>query len=329
MTPSRLTIRTPSRLHFGLLGWGPGSTRQFGGLGLMIEEPAIELTAEPSARIEVEGPLSERAERLLRTLEDRLASENIPVPPMRLRIRQAPPEHVGLGVGTQLSLAIAAAAYRMAGLPVPPAESLARLTGRGRRSGVGLHGFELGGFIVDGGHKDDSDVPPLIARMAFPMEWSVVVIRPLGRSGLHGTAEIQAFREMPSADDALTERLCRIVLLGVLPAVAAGNLEDFGAGLEELQREVGQVFAPAQGGPFAFPKAPEIIAEAHRAGLVGCGQSSWGPVLYGFSSRSSQEVIRIAQKISDRMRLERNSISVTRASKNGACLSSSFQEKVY
>ena len=54
MTGPRLLIRTPSRLHFGLLGWGPAATRQFGGLGLMIEKPAVALTASrprnPSCR---------------------------------------------------------------------------------------------------------------------------------------------------------------------------------------------------------------------------------------------------------------------------------------
>ena len=58
MTPLR--IRTPSRLHFGLLGWGPRRARQFGGVGLMIEAPGLELTAEPAPDWSFAGPLADR-----------------------------------------------------------------------------------------------------------------------------------------------------------------------------------------------------------------------------------------------------------------------------
>ena len=41
----------------------------------------------------------------------------------------------------------------------PSLETLARLSGRGRRSGIGLHGFFHGGLIVDGGRRDEA-IPP-------------------------------------------------------------------------------------------------------------------------------------------------------------------------
>ena len=44
----RLQIRTPSRLHFGLFGWGPEVGRQFGGIGLMIGDPGVQLLVEPA-----------------------------------------------------------------------------------------------------------------------------------------------------------------------------------------------------------------------------------------------------------------------------------------
>jgi beta-RFAP synthase len=39
----------------------------------------------------------------------------------------------------------------------PPIENLALLTGRGGTSGIGVHVFDLGGFIVDGGHRWPED----------------------------------------------------------------------------------------------------------------------------------------------------------------------------
>ena len=58
---TRLRINTPSRLHFGLLGWGPQVPRQFGGVGLMLERPGLEIVAETAPTWEADGPLADRA----------------------------------------------------------------------------------------------------------------------------------------------------------------------------------------------------------------------------------------------------------------------------
>src|SRR5262245_35699678 len=110
---TRVRVETPSRLHFGLLAWGPDAPRQFGGVGLMVESPGLLLTAEPSERWAAEGPLAERA----LSVAQRIAGE-----PVRIRVHRAPPEHVGLGVGTQLSLAVTRAVLALTGELRPPAE---------------------------------------------------------------------------------------------------------------------------------------------------------------------------------------------------------------
>jgi beta-ribofuranosylaminobenzene 5'-phosphate synthase len=320
MTGPRLLVRTPSRLHFGLLGWGPEAGRQFGGLGLMIESPAIELTVEPAPSLVVQGPLADRVQRIVGNLQDRLAAGGLPPRPVSIRIIEAPPEHIGLGVGTQLSLAIAAALLRLAGAPVPTAEELGRLTGRGRRSGIGLHGFHHGGFLVDGGRRADGDIPPLIARSPFPEDWSVLFVRPPGSRGLHGPEEVRAFAELPPIGEPRTERLCRIVLLGILPAIAERDLSGFGSALEELQEQVGASFAPAQGGLYSSPRAGDVIRELHRAGFVGCGQTSWGPSLYGFSDRSRTEISERMDALRRCLGLDPDALIVTRASNRGASI---------
>ena len=318
MIGSSLLVRTPSRLHFGLLGWGLDSSRQFGGVGLMIGSPAIELQVELAPSTTIQGPLADRAGRLLVILQERLAALGLPVRPLSMRIIGAPPEHVGLGVGTQLSLAIAAAVVRLAGEPMPSAEFLARLTGRGQRSGIGLHGFQRGGLIVDGGRKVDGDVPPLITRCHFPEEWSILVVLPPGNHGLHGQDEVRAFRELHPMGVRTTERLCRIVLLKLLPALLESDLTGFGAALEEIQIDVGDSFASAQGGPYSSPLAAGIIGTMHQLGFVGCGQSSWGPGLYGFTDRPRGEVCQVAERLRDRLGLHPSSVVVTSAANHGA-----------
>lgn len=287
-------IRTGSRLHFGLLAYGPRSERQFGGLGLMIDRPGIELTATPDDSWSAGGPLASRVLDTCRHVVRRLKSEDLPVSPLRWEVVHAPAEHAGLGTGTQLSLAVTRILLEGAGETDVSADRLARLSDRGRRSGVGLHGFLQGGLIVDGGRRDDDGTPPLLARFDLPSDWRVLVVLPPGPAGRSGPAEQFAFANLPAFPDALTDRLCRLVLLGILPAVVEHDLTRFGSALEALQDGVGSLFAPVQGGVYATPLSESIVASLRSSGLHGVGQSSWGPALYAFSNKNpvEREVLR-------------------------------------
>jgi beta-RFAP synthase len=322
MSPTRIRIQTPSRLHFGLLAWGPHSPRQFGGVGLMIEAPRHVVSAEPAGRWNAEGPLAARARDVALSIATRLTAAGIRLTPCHLRIEHAPAEHVGLGVGTQLSLAVTRALFAVSALPGPTVEELAALTGRGQRSGIGLHGFAHGGLIVDGGRRgsDSAAVPPLIARVAFPPDWAVLVVQPRAWTGLHGSAELRAFADLPPIADRVTDRLCRLVLLGLLPAVQERDLESFGAALTELQQHVGHCFAIAQGGIYARPELEAIVGELRAAGLHGVGQSSWGPTLYAFSDRPLEERNRILERTRTRFGLPADALFWTAASPSGSHL---------
>ena len=151
-----IEVRTPSRIHFGLLAYHPQRGRQFGGVGLMLRRPdvAIRVTTNPaSGDFEGSGRMADRAVGFARrfaqsALADRLTAH---VPPARIEVRRVPRPHTGLGSGTQLGMAVARA---MAGLIERDdlgADAFSRLVGRGRRSAVGVHGSFLGGLIVDGG----------------------------------------------------------------------------------------------------------------------------------------------------------------------------------
>ena len=95
---------------------------------------------------------------------------------------------------------------------------------RGRRSGIGIHGFESGGLIVDGGRRSESEIPIRLFQSPFPSSWSILLIVSEVASPLHGPAELQAFRELPPLASSLTDRLCGLVLLGLLPAVHETDL---------------------------------------------------------------------------------------------------------
>jgi beta-ribofuranosylaminobenzene 5'-phosphate synthase len=316
-----IRIRTPSRLHFGLLGWGPIARRQFGGVGLMIDAPGIEMVAELASKWTVEGPLASRLQPLIARLRERMGQTGIILPELRIGIVRAPREHVGLGVGTQLSLAAARVILELAGVTEPGIDDLARLAGRGHRSGIGLHGFHHGGLIVDGGRKGEADIPPLLARVPFPEDWSILVVQPTGPSGLHGSEEVRAFAHLPPIALDVTDRLCRLVLLEILPAVIEHDLTAFGAALSELQERVGACFAPAQGGIYNAPAAAAIVEELKGLGFVGVGQSSWGPTLYAFAQLSDREIAASSRQLRQRFGLDESSVFWTKASNRGAVLS--------
>jgi len=159
---------------------------------------------------------------------------------------------------------------------------LARATGRGRRSAIGTWAFALGGFIVEGGRRRDSqNIAPLLARFTIPPSWRYVLVVPSEGRGLSGEAEAQAFEELPPSPDREVERVAHLVLMQLLPALVEGDLPSFGKALSEIQQITGGWFAPQQGGVFAPGLTREIIARMASWGAAGVGQSSWGPAAYG------------------------------------------------
>lgn len=303
MTGLRLTA--PSRLHFGPFAWGPDALRRFGGVGLMIDRPGLEIEARPADGWSARGPLADRAVTIAREVAAALREQGREARPAALHVVAAPPEHVGLGSGTQLSLAVARIVAERAGWADAPTAALAALTGRGRRSGIGLHGFAQGGLIVDGGRRRDTDLPPLLVRLEFPTEWQALVVIPSDDPGLHGASESEAFAELPAVPDAVTDRLCRLVLLGLLPAVIERDLAAFGAALTAIQLHVGRLFAPAQGGRlYASPQAEAILAHLRGEGLAGTGQSSWGPALYAFDASNPERRAEILARLRERFGLD-------------------------
>jgi beta-RFAP synthase len=295
----------------------------------MIDSPGIDLIARSANEASASGPLAERIKRLLSELPARFAEMKgrIEAAPafLAFEVLKAPPEHVGLGVGTQISLAVTRASLELAtpsgardGIDPNDVRVMSRLSGRGARSGIGLHGFCRGGLIVDGGRGKAGSPPPLLARHPFPEEWSILIVQPPGPGGLHGEKERSAFEELPPVPLSVTDRLCRRVLLELLPALIERDLHSFGGALSEIQREVGACFAPAQASLYATPRSSEILAELHRLGLVGGGQSSWGPTLYAFGSVDETEKATIASRVRTFFSLEPARVFWTRAANQGA-----------
>ncbi len=278
---ARVTVAVPARLHVGFIDLNGELGRRFGSLGIAIDRPQTRLSLAWDDVLSVRGPDAERALCHLEQLARKFQIE----PRLRLTIDEAIPEHVGLGSGTQLSLATGIAFCRLHGIQAS-ALSLARLLERGARSSIGIGSFEQGGVILDGGRGDDSEPPPVLSRLPFPEDWRILLIFDNERRGLHGAAEVEAFHRLPIFPAAWAAHLCRLVLMVALPALLAQDIERFGGAVAELQRAIGDHFAPVQGDRFMSPMVAEVIGWLEAQGICGVGQSSWGPT--GFAILPSQ-----------------------------------------
>ncbi len=280
----RIRIESPARLHLGFVDLNGDLGRRFGGLGLALEDLSTTVVAEPSAALRVTGDDAARAEeyarRTLRALD--LPSQ------LTLTVENAIPIHAGLGSGTQLALAVSAAIAGSFGLNRNIRE-LASVTGRGQRSGIGIGVFETGGFVIDGGRAEDTVVPPLIARFAFPEDWRVLLICDDNHRGLNGVAEISAFESIePMAHETVGE-LCRLTLMGIFPALIERNFESFSTHIAAIQTAIGDYFGPLQGGPFTSGNVAEAIDWIRAAHTIcGVGQTSWGPTGFVFIDSESR-----------------------------------------
>src|SRR5437899_2708263 len=107
-------VTAPSRLHFGLWSLGGGEGRQFGGVGAMIEQPQLRLSLEPAQELKATGAGMERVVAFARRWASFQGSDE---PACRIDVQAVIPEHVGLGSGTQLALAVAAGLNAFCGLP--------------------------------------------------------------------------------------------------------------------------------------------------------------------------------------------------------------------
>ena len=270
--PDRVSVETQARLHLGFLDMSGALGRRFGSLGLSIDSFRTRLRVTPSRGVSASGPGAERAQRYARRLLQCLE----PDAGVHVELLEGIPDHLGLGSGTQLALAVGRAVATLYGLDVGTRD-VAETLQRGARSGIGIGAFDQGGFLLDSGVGEDGAVPPVTARMDFPETWRVLLVMDVRGQGLHGSQEVEAFRRLPPFPRETAAHLCHLTVMQILPGLRERRLQPVAEGIAELQRLVGDHFAPAQGGRFTSPAVAEALEWAAAQGHGGIGQSSWGP----------------------------------------------------
>lgn len=285
-------VAAPARLHLGFLDPDATLGRRWGSLGLCVEgfETVVALRLAEADHLSAaagvpSGELDRAAAHLDRLRQHWPATRR---QALALHLAQTLPPHAGFGSGTQLALAMGRAYAELMGLPTDETRTpqLAQALSRGLRSGIGIAAFDQGGLLLDGGPSDAADhhrIAPLLARLALPGEWRIVLALDPQQAGLSGHAERQALQTLPPFPQADAAAICHETLMRVLPGAATDDFAAFAAGLNRIQALLGEHFAPAQpDGAYTSPAVGRLmrwLALHHQAAV---GQSSWGPTGFAF-----------------------------------------------
>lgn len=281
-----IRVKSPSRIHMGLIDMNAELGRVDGGVGLSIDQPYVLISAEVADDIEIIGQsfLAQRMEAAVRALVPEGQG-------VRVTIEADMPPHVGCGSGTQAALSVAAAVNRLYGLGLSVRE-MAIAVGRGGTSGIGVASFEKGGFIVDGGHKfaekgsfspsSASKTPPgpVLFREDFP-DWEIVLALPSEDMymGAHDAQEVDIFEKECPIPLHEVQAVAHIVLMNMMPAIMEKDIEAFGKATDRLQtlgfkqREI----------HLQHQAVRDLIELLQDSGAYGAGMSSFGPVVYAFT----------------------------------------------
>ena len=142
--------------------------RNFGGVGLMLKKPRIKVKVKASDSFQTTGIFAERLAEFAEMWKAYTKADSLPN--CTLKVTNAPPQHVGLGLGTQLGLSTAEALQRFAMQTGFSAMERAIVVNRAARSAVGTYGFEFGGLIVERGRLPNERISPLECRMEISQE---------------------------------------------------------------------------------------------------------------------------------------------------------------
>jgi beta-ribofuranosylaminobenzene 5'-phosphate synthase len=282
----KVYVKTPARLHFGLIDLNGDLGRVFGGLGVGIDRPSVVLEAQPAEKLAVTDERTERVKALAKHFFETYGIKE----GASINVKRAIPEHSGLGSGTQLALAVATALSKLFNVKAST-QALAETMGRGQRTSVGTTIFEQGGFVVDGG-KSKNGFPTTILRQPFPQDWFFVVAVPNVKQGLAKKEETAAFEALTPMTAEEAGRMCRLTMMKLLPSLVERDIKGFGEALTEIQTVIGDYFAKVQGGTYSSTAAAEGIAFLQKLGVYGAGQSSWGPAFYGLTLKEQAEKIK-------------------------------------
>ncbi|RDG39808.1 beta-ribofuranosylaminobenzene 5'-phosphate synthase family protein [Streptomyces corynorhini] len=305
-SPDEVEVRAPSRVHITLIDMNGSTGRRDGSVGFAVDEPGLRLSLSRGDTLRCEGT-ADAAQAARVTSAIRHAASALGVSEaVHARLLGPVPAHCGLGSGTQLRLSALRGLAELGGRTLSDRELVA-LSGRGGTSGIGVHAFSRGGFLVDGGHRvrdkgaflpsrfaEGVPVPPLLYSRMPPEHWGVVLAVPAGVRGLEGAAEKDFMTRHTPLPLPAVQAVTHTVLMGLLPALEEGDLPAFGHCLTALQ-DIG--WKQAHWRREELRSWRPLLDLMCAQGAAGGGLSSTGPLVYAVYDRTVHHGAELAERV--------------------------------
>lgn len=283
-------VSTGARLHFGLLS----ATPPFGGVGVMVDQPATEIVVQPARSFQCDEDPDDR----IKTIAGRIAeaSGRTELPACRVSLLERPGAHSGLGSGTQLAMAAAEALCRFVDYSCDQVDLARRIAHRGERSAVGIHGYFSGGLIYESGQQGCL-LNPVRQRVNMPAQWCVALFRPYRSSTpVSGDREREQFARLTETGADMRDELALIVEKQIVPAAQDGDFDAFAGAVSSYNYQSGLLFASVQGGAYNGRAVGDLVSSLVERGARGVGQSSWGPSVFAWFTTLGE-----ARRFSDKL----------------------------
>jgi len=305
-----MIIKTPSRIHMGLIDLNGSYGRYDGGIGLTIEKPNFILkcdTSEDDINIDfdnsiVDGKIKAQCISKITDAANKITSHFQIESGFHFDVKKAFFPHSGLGSGTQAALATAKIICEYNDIAISGLE-LGKILQRGGTSGIGIYSFDKGGFIIDGGHDTNqkseflpssaskASPPILIGRYDFPREWDIIIAIPKSENVM-GKKEVNIFQNYCPIPKIEVEKLSHLIFMNLVPFLLENNIESFGDVINKIQN-------------IGFKKIEvdlqqnnlkTLMKKMREFGAYGVGMSSFGPAIYGIADKNNSEVFKATKE---------------------------------
>ncbi len=291
-------IIVPAHLHAGNMDLTGDLGRLYGTAGFTIEYPRTVIEAVKSDKITVRGEDRENAERYVRAFTERFDVEG----GVTVNVKETIPKHLGMGSQTALALSIGHALAELYNLSVD-IEEMAIALGRSDIVALGFNSFQTGGFIVDGGYKMKDKgrrVPPCLFRYPIPEDWLFVVgipKKPIPEILKIKENEEEILNTLKPMPEQMSDRLSRIMLMQVMPAIMEHDVKTFGKYITAFNSRLGGFWSGFQeGNIYCDPIVEAGINILLDNGAYGACQTCWGPTFYGLVDNGA-----IARKLVEKL----------------------------
>ena len=267
-----LQIISFARLHFGFLDLNKKNNKFFGGFGLTINKFKTILNIKNYHKLNIKGYETKRASFFVKKFCKKIKIK----PNFYINIEKVTPQHIGLGSGTQIALAIGTGISKLKSLNLNTIE-IAKIMGRGNRSLIGTKSFINGGFIIDNKNTKEEDS---FSKIKFPKEWKILLIQNESK-GLFGLKEKESFKKLFKSKKK-NKSINNKIITNIYNSLTKKDFNTLSKSITKVQNYMGNFFYSEQGGKYSNKIISKIITSLKKEKILGYGQTSWGPTGFAF-----------------------------------------------